>query len=368
MVRLEIPTRLVILILFMPLVLWITYWALTALWPVILLVLISLVLVLGLLPYVDGMVRLGIPRIGAVLLLLFGFLFALIAMFSIMVPAIVEEVDSIRENLPDTAREVEELLDGFGIEVELQERATEIDWNQLISGRAAIDYTQRVMTIIVSFVAVVAITAYLLADTPRMGAFLKQFIPPSRLPEAEKLFRALTRVVGGYLRGQAITSLAIGVFTFVVLRVVGVPNALAYAVLAAFADIIPIVGAIIATVPPVLAALQESSTQALIVLGALMLYQQFEDRYFAPRVYGTTLNLPPVIVLIAVLAGAELMGIVGVLLALPLTAAGRVGLDYALQNQRWLVTADQHEQPFAPDMPPAETEQSEQPVPEQGQG
>jgi putative heme transporter len=207
------------------------------------------------------------------------------------------------------------------------------------------------VTIIISFVAIVAITAYLLADTPRMGAFLTQIIPPDRMPEADRLFKALTRVVGGYLRGQAITSLAIGVFTFVVCRIVGVPNALAFAVLAAFADIIPIVGAIIATVPPVLAALQESATQALIVLIALLIYQQFEDRYFAPRVYGTTLNLPPVIILIAVLAGAELMGIVGVLLALPLTAAGRVALDYALEDRRWRVMVDQGEQPFAPDMP-----------------
>jgi predicted PurR-regulated permease PerM len=175
-----------------------------------------------------------------------------------------------------------------------------------------------------------------------------QFIPPHRLPELERVFWSLTRVVGGFLRGQAITSLAIGIFTFTVLRILGVPNALAFAVIAAFADVIPIVGALIATVPPVAAALQESSTKALIVLITLMAYQQFEDRYLVPRVYGRTLNLPPVIVLIAVLCGAELLGITGVLLALPLTAAGRVALDYVLENRSWLL-ADLTEQPYAPD-------------------
>jgi hypothetical protein len=79
--------------------------------------------------------------------------------------------------------------------------------------------------------------------------------------------------------------------------------------------------------------LQQSSTHALVVLAALLAYQQFEDRFFVPRVYGRTLNLPPIIVLIAVLAGAELLGITGVLLALPLTAAGRVWLDYALKKR-----------------------------------
>ena len=130
------------------------------------------------------------------------------------------------------------------------------------------------------------------------------------------------------------------------------PNALAFAVLAGFADVIPLIGALIAIVPPVAAALQESSTHALVVLVALVAYQQFEDRVLVPRVYGRTLNLPPVIVLIAVLAGAELLGITGVLLALPLTAAGRVGLDYLMQNRELLLGPNPGEQVLAPDEPP----------------
>jgi len=327
-------------------------WAVVELWPVLVLLLISAVMMLGLLPYVDAMVRRGIPRPAAVLLLLFIFLAGLIALFSIMVPAIVEEVQSVRENLPESAREIEELMDSFGIEVELQERARNIDWDRVISGRAAIDYTQRVITLVLSIITVIVITAYLLSDTPRLSNFITQFIPPHRRPELERLFWSLTRVVGGFLRGQAITSLAIGIFTFVLLRILGVPNALAFAVIAGFADVIPLVGAIIATVPPVAAALQDSSTKALAVLIAMVGYQQFEDRFLVPRVYGRTLNLPPVIVLIAVLSGAELLGITGVLLALPLAAAGRVALDYVLENRSWLL-ADLTEQPFAPD--PEET-------------
>ena len=195
-------------------------------------------------------------------------------------------------------------------------------------------------------------TAYLLGDMPRLGSFIAQFIPDDRKDEGEKLFSSLSHVVGGYLRGQAITSLSIAVFTFVVLRIVGVPNALAFAVLAAFADVIPLIGAIIAIIPPVAAALQESATQAVIVLGVLMAYQQFEDRILVPRVYGRTLNLPPLIVLVAVLAGAELLGITGVLLALPLTAAGRVAVDYIIENKRLPLTLppEPEDQILAPDV------------------
>ena len=140
-------------------------------------------------------------------------------------------------------------------------------------------------------------------------------------------------MVGGYVRGQLITSLIIGLFTTAVLLAAGVPNAVAFGVLAAFADIIPLVGAFIAIVPAVVAAFQESSTQAVIVLAALLVYQQFEDRFLVPKIYGQTLNLPALVVLVAVLVGGELMGIVGVLLALPVAAAGRVVLDYYLDRR-----------------------------------
>jgi predicted PurR-regulated permease PerM len=112
-----------------------------------------------------------------------------------------------------------------------------------------------------------------------------------------------------------------------------VPNAVAFGVLAAFADIIPLVGAFIAIVPAVVAAFQESPTQAVVVLAALLVYQQFEDRFLVPKIYGQTLNLPALVVLMAVLVGGELMGIAGVLLALPAAAAGRVVLDYYLDRR-----------------------------------
>ena len=348
MLKLEISYR-GILIIALALI---AAWAIVELWPVILIVLVALILMLGLLPYVDSLVRLGLPRAASVLLLMAAILSVMGGLFGLMVPAMIDELKDVRDNLPASAREVEELLAGLGMKVELQERAGNIDWDTLISGRAAVDYGQRLLSTTLSVITVVVMTAYLLADTPRLGAFISQFISGSRMDESERLFRSLTRVVGGYLRGQVITSLCIAVFTFALLSIIGVDNPLAFAVLAAFADVIPLVGALIATVPPVATALQESSTRALAVLIGMVGYQQFEDRFLVPRVYGTILNLPPLIVLIAVLAGAELLGVIGVLLALPLTAAGRVGLDYVIEHRHLPLMPETEDQPFAPDAPP----------------
>ena len=183
MLKIEVSVRGLIFLALMVL----AFLAIRELWPVILLVLVSGILMLGLLPYVDAMVRGGLPRPAAVLLLLFAFLVALTALFSIMVPAMVEEFDDVRDNLPESAREIEELLDRFGIEVELQDRARNINWNELISGRAAFDYGQRILTLTVSIISIIVITAYLLADTPRLGSFISQFIPNERKADADLL-------------------------------------------------------------------------------------------------------------------------------------------------------------------------------------
>jgi predicted PurR-regulated permease PerM len=256
----------------------------------------------------------------------------------------------VRDELPEDARELEELLDDFGIEVELEERAENINWNRVISGEAALDYGQKAFSVAVALFTIFFLTAYLLADTSRMNRFIYQFVPPGREPEVEHFLVSLRRVVGGYIRGQLITSASITVFTFVVLTVVGVPNAIAFAVLAGFVDIIPIVGAVIAVFMPTLAAFQESPEQAIAVVVALMGYQQFEDRILVPRVYGETLNLPPVLVLIAILIGGALYGVAGVLLALPGAAAARVGLDYYLERRGvGLREAIPQDEPAAPE-------------------
>ncbi len=332
-----------------------TLLALVRLWPVVLLVITAFIFMAALLPYVDWLVRRGVPRTAAVLLLLVAILAVIGGLFAVVVPAMIEEFQSLRDNLPEDARKMEELLANFGIDVQLQDRARDINWTDLISGRAAINYGQRIFQTTLSIVTIIVITVYLLVETPRLSRFFSQFVPSEREVEVQLIMGSLARVVGGYIRGQLITSLAITVFTLIVLLILDVQNPLAFAVLAGFADIIPIIGALIAVIPPTFSAFEDSPTKALIVLGALLSYQQFEDRILVPRVYGSTLNLPPLIVLIAVLAGGELFGIPGVLLALPAAAVGRVFFDYILENRVGGIGPVSTSEVAAPDEPPSET-------------
>lgn len=318
-------------------------WALIEVWPVVLLVITAFIFMAALLPYVDWLCRHGLHRVVAVLLMFLAVLGIVGGAVAVVVPAVVDEFRSVRDELPDDARDFEEFMSDLGFDTEkwdLEGRARDIKWDELISGRAAVSYGQKVVLGVLSTITIIVLTAYLLVDTPRLSRFVYQFVPPEREADAREILQAFNRVVGGYVRGQVITSLIIGVYTLIVLLAVGVPNAIAFAVLAAFADIIPLVGAFIAIVPAAFAAFQESPTQALIVLIALLIYQQFEDRILVPRVYGQTLNLPALVVLLAVLVGGELLGIPGILLALPAAAAGRVMLDYYLERRRRFAVAE----------------------------
>lgn len=330
MLRLELSYRAIIFVALLIL----GIWALINVWQVIVVVITSFIFMAALLPYVEWLVDRKVPRILAVLIIMLSILAVLAGLVTLVGAATVDEFQNVKDNLPEDARDAEDFLDNFGIKVELQERARNVDWSRIISGEAAINYGQKALTLALLIVTIFVLTAYLLADTPRMSRFMYQFVPPGREPEVEHWLQALRTVVGGYIRGQVITSLCIAGFTFVVLVTVGVPNAVAFAVLAGFVDIIPIVGAVIAVFMPGLAAFQQSTASAIAVVVALLLYQQFEDRFLTPRVYGQTLNLPPVIVLVAVLTGGQLFGIPGVLLALPAAAVARVALDYYLEQRR----------------------------------
>jgi predicted PurR-regulated permease PerM len=134
----------------------------------------------------------------------------------------------------------------------------------------------------------------------------------------------LETIVGGYIRGQIVTSGLMTVFVFALLMFCRIPNAIALAVFAGIADVLPYVGTFLSVGPATLAALSRGPGITVVVLVAMLAYEELESRLLVPRVYGHALRLPSSIVLLALLAGGTLLGIVGALLALPLAAAVRM--------------------------------------------
>jgi putative heme transporter len=181
-------------------------------------------------------------------------------------------------------------------------------------------YAPRALLGLGYLVTTLALTFYLLADGKRSRGTLYAVVPRAHHMRLARVLHNLETIVGGYMRGQLITSAAIGTFTFLLLTACRVPNALSLALFAAMVDIIPFVGAVLAIAPAVVAALAVGIPTAIVVLIALLIYQEVESRILIPKVYGKVLQLSPSVVVLALLAGGVLLGILGAMLALPIAA------------------------------------------------
>ncbi len=194
--------------------------------------------------------------------------------------------------------------------------------------------SRRILNGMAATVTVFVLTAYLLVDAPRILEFLDFAVPSRYHTHLSELLTGLREVVGGYIRGQVLTSLAAMVFALVAFTVLSLPDAIALAVFGGVMDVIPIVGIYLFVVPSTIVGLSQSVPRGILVAVLLLAYQEFETRVLVQRIYGTTLRLPSIVVVLALLAGAELQGIVGALLALPAAAAIRVFIEYGAKRRK----------------------------------
>ena len=176
----------------------------------------------------------------------------------------------------------------------------------------------------------VVLLFFFLKDGERMWAWLARRAGAAVRPHVEESGRRAWWALGGYMRGQAIVAAFDAVFIGIGLFILGVPFVIPLMALTFFACFLPIVGAILAGAVAVLVALADGGvTTALIVLGIVVGVQQFEGNVLEPVVMGRTVRMHPVVVLLALAAGAALAGLVGAFLAVPVAAAATAVGSYA---------------------------------------
>ena len=190
-----------------------------------------------------------------------------------------------------------------------------------------------------ALIAVPFLTFFMLLDGRRWVDGILDVMPPSARPRWERAFNGINRTVGGYVTGNLLISLVAGTVAAVTLMATGVPYALPLAVIVAILDLIPLVGATVALVVCGVAALSEGVVQAIVVIVVLLVYQQIENHVLLPVVYGRTVDLSPLAVLVALLIGAEIAGVLGALASIPV--AGSISV-VASELVRWRREASVH--------------------------
>lgn len=175
--------------------------------------------------------------------------------------------------------------------------------------------------------AVLVMAFYMVVQDQEAVRVFKNFVPDAYQEVSAQIILRVEEKIGRWLSGQLVLSLIIGVLYYIGLLVLGIDSALALALFAAFTEFIPYLGPILGGIPIVIVAFSVSPIKALFALALVIIIQQLENQIIVPKVMQRAVGLNPLVSILAVLIGAKLFGILGVLLSIPLATAVSVALS-----------------------------------------
>jgi predicted PurR-regulated permease PerM len=293
-------------------------WLWLHLWQLLMLVVVSVVLAIALDPIVEWCCARRIPRSVAAAALVALLAALIIGFFWITGESLAGEARMLGTRLTDAEQTVIRHLPAV-LGRQIRERYGVTPDASLIANYALAAGKLLTSAIIVGVLALI-VTIYLLIEGRRTYDWLIAYVPPRHRERAHVTAHEAQERILGYVIGNIATSAFATAFVYVALTLLHVPAALLLAILAGVFDFVPVLGFIFSSVPAVLLALVVSPGVALIVAAVYVSYHLIENYYIAPKVYGGRLRLSNLAVILAFAVGAEIGGIVGALLALPLAA------------------------------------------------
>jgi predicted PurR-regulated permease PerM len=295
-------------------------------WHVITWILIALFLSLALNPAVEFFQRRGIGRTVASLIVFLLALIGFAALGALLIPPLVDQVDDFVQAVPGF---VEDLTAGRGPlgflqdEYQIVDRVEEAIQDQGAGGilgvtNVGLAVARGVVAFVVGLVTIAFLTIFMLIEGPRLAGRFRDSLPEAMKPRWERVSGDVYRTVGGYVGGNLLISLIAGIGAAIMLFALGSKYAIALAVVVAILDLIPLAGATLAAIiVATISFIELGWVKGLVVVVFFVLYQQLENHILQPVIYGRTVQLSPLTVLIAILIGAELVGILGALAAIP---------------------------------------------------
>jgi predicted PurR-regulated permease PerM len=295
-------------------------------WHVITWILIALFLSLALNPPVEFFQRRGLGRTLSSLIVFLLALLGFGALGALLIPPLIDQVEEFVDAVPGF---VEDLTAGRGPLgflqedyqiVEKVESAIEEQGAGGVLGvtNIGLEVARGVVSFVVGLVTIAFLTIFMLIEGPKLVGRFQDSLPEPFKPRWERVSGDIYRTVGGYVGGNLLISLIAGVGAAIILFILGSKYAIALAIVVAVLDLIPLAGATLAAIIVATVSFIELGwVRGVIVIAFFVLYQQLENHILQPIIYGRTVQLSPLTVLIAILIGAELVGILGALAAIP---------------------------------------------------
>ncbi|HZB57807.1 MAG TPA: AI-2E family transporter [Actinomycetota bacterium] len=291
-------------------------------------VIVALFLATLLVPLVSWLQARGWKHLPAVLTVFAGAVLLLVAIILGFIPLISNELDTLRQRADEGVAEVQRYIASrpFGLSEEdlnryldqARERFTE---NSSGLTRGAVQGVTLVGEVITGLILSLFLTFFFVKDSERFTRWILDFAGRDRERHLREMGTRSATAVSGYLRGQAAVGAVDAIFIGIGLAILGVPLVVPLAFLTFVAAFLPLVGAVVAGALAALVALvTKGVTTALIVVGITLLVQQLEGHLLAPLLLGRAVSLHPVVIILALAAGAILGGIIGAFLAVPIAA------------------------------------------------
>ncbi|MEJ7690225.1 MAG: AI-2E family transporter [Nocardioidaceae bacterium] len=294
---------------------------------VLVLILVSGFLAVGLNPLVELLMHRSLRRPWAVLIVTLGVV-SLVALFVVaLVPVLRDQITALITNAPvwleklQTNGTVENLDQKYDVIDKVNEKLQDPKLAQQAFG-SVFTVGLAVVNALLNAFLIFVLTLYFLSALPQIKRACYTLAPASRRDRVSSLGDEILRRVGGYVAGAFVVALCAGVSSFIFLQIVGLSEyALALALVVAILDFIPLIGATIGAVVVSLIGLATSPTIGIVCIIFYVIYQQVENYVLYPRVMASSVDVPGVVTVIAVLIGGSLLGVVGALLAIPTAAA-----------------------------------------------
>ncbi len=278
-------------------------------------------------PAVDILDRRLHRRALATSLVFLGCLGVIVLLLYVFLAPIVDQSDNLVSSLPELVDDakagrgpVGELVDRYNLDEYVEDNQDRLEEYLSSLSTPALNAARGVFNGVIAFLTI-SVLAFLMVLRGPQICVNALFLVPRRHRERVRVISAdASRAISGYVLGNLLISIVAGVTTYALLLVLGVPYAGIIAVFVAVADVIPLIGATLGAIPTVGLSFLHSPAAGVIALIFYIVYQQFENHVLQPAVMARTVAVSPLVVIVSVLIGVELLGFLGALLAIP--AAG----------------------------------------------
>lgn len=292
-------------------------WFLFQIRSILIVLFIAYIIKAALYPFVLFLKKRNVPNVLSVAFVYIAFIGFIIVVVFPLIPFFVSQIESFIKVFPSYFESASKF---FNIHIEIENVTSYITSQMANIGKNAVSVTTKIFSSLFSVLTVIAVSFYLLLDQERIQRNSIRIFSQSIQKKAEEFFIKAEEKLGAWFRGQIVLSISIGVMTWIVLTLLHIPFAVPLAIMAGILEILPTIGPILSSIPAIIIGFTISPFLALLVAISYSGIQILENNILVPRIMEKAVGLHPVVVIVVILIGAELMGVIGALLAVPFTS------------------------------------------------